>query len=158
MYLKKKRIFGPNQTSGIYMKVLTDTKGKVNTMNTFNEKKYTHFHGLAVLNAFEFWRAYICFDSDQRQRSCETTTKHVQNQKSFRKYKMSQNRICIFPKCSYKGATGFYKFLHIYLISLKNLVTVLIRLQLALLSNSRHGRGVIKTKTIRVENNCFWSL
>ena len=85
-------------------------------------------HGLAVLNAFEFWRAYICFDSDQRQRSCETTTKHVQNQKSFRKYKMSQNRICIFPKCSYKGATGFYKFLHIYLISLKNLVTVLIRL------------------------------
>ena len=23
---------------------------------------------------------------------------------------MSQNRICIFPKCSYKGATGLYKF------------------------------------------------
>ena len=36
------------------------------------ELTFCHFHGHAVLNAFEFSRAYICFDSDQtRPAVCE---------------------------------------------------------------------------------------
>ena len=57
-------------------------------------KRYAKTNGHAVRNAFEFLRTYICFDSDQT-RLCVSTaakrggkkTKHVQNQKSFKKYK-----------------------------------------------------------------------